>query len=197
MDTVVIKYNAGNLRSVEFALSRLGIDPIFSDEAETILRAQRIIFPGVGEASSAMKYLKERQLDEVILAAKQPFLGICLGMQLMCKHSEENNTTCLGIFDESVRKFNPVDPALKVPQIGWNTISDLKTTLFADIPEESFCYFVHGYFASEGEHTIATTDYGGLYSAALNKGNYYGVQFHPEKSADIGQKIIENFLKIK
>jgi glutamine amidotransferase len=197
MDTVVIKYNAGNLRSVEFALSRLGIDPIFSDEAETILRAQRIIFPGVGEASSAMKYLKERQLDEVILAAKQPFLGICLGMQLMCKHSEENNTTCLGIFDESVRKFNPVDPALKVPQIGWNTISDLKTTLFADIPEESYCYFVHGYFASEGEHTIATTDYGGLYSAALNKGNYYGVQFHPEKSADIGQKIIENFLKIK
>jgi glutamine amidotransferase len=197
MDTVVIKYNAGNLRSVEFALSRLGVEPVFSDEAETILKAQRIIFPGVGEASSAMKYLRERQLDEVILAAKQPFLGICLGMQLMCKHSEENDTTCLGIFDESVKKFNPADPALKVPQIGWNTIANLKTPVFTDIPEDSYCYFVHGYYASKGEHTIATTDYGGLYSAALNKGNYYGVQFHPEKSAAIGQKIIENFLKIE
>jgi len=197
MDTVVIKYNAGNLRSVEFALSRLGVEPVFSDVAETILKAQRIIFPGVGEASSAMKYLRERQLDEVILAAKQPFLGICLGMQLMCKHSEENDTTCLGIFDESVKKFNPADPALKVPQIGWNTIANLKTPVFTDIPEDSYCYFVHGYYASKGEHTIATTDYGGLYSAALNKGNYYGVQFHPEKSAAIGQKIIENFLKIE
>ncbi len=197
MDTVVIKYNAGNLRSVEFALSRLGVEPVFSDEAETILKAQRIIFPGVGEASSAMKYLRERQLDEVILAAKQPFLGICLGMQLMCKHSEENDTTCLGIFDESVKKFNPTDPALKVPQIGWNTIANLKTPVFTDIPEDSYCYFVHGYYASKGEHTIATTDYGGLYSAALKMGNYYGVQFHPEKSAAIGQKIIENFLKIE
>lgn len=197
MDTVVIKYNAGNLRSVEFALSRLGVEPVFSDEAETILKAQRIIFPGVGEASSAMKYLRERQLDEVILAAKQPFLGICLGMQLMCKHSEENDTTCLGIFDESVKKFNPADPALKVPQIGWNTIADLKTPLFTDILEDSYCYFVHGYYASKGEHTIATIDYGGEYSAALNKANYYGVQFHPEKSAAIGQKIIENFLKIE
>lgn len=197
MDTVVIKYNAGNLRSVEFALSRLGVEPVFSDEAETILKAQRIIFPGVGEASSAMKYLRERQLDEVILAAKQPFLGICLGMQLMCKHSEENDTTCLGIFDESVKKFNPTDPALKVPQIGWNTIANLKTPLFTDILEDSYCYFVHGYYASKGEHTIATTDYGGLYSAALKMGNYYGVQFHPEKSAAIGQKIIENFLKIE
>lgn len=197
MDTVVIKYNAGNLRSVEFALSRLGVEPVFSDVAETILKAQRIIFPGVGEASSAMKYLRERQLDEVILAAKQPFLGICLGMQLMCKHSEENDTTCLGIFDESVKKFNPADPALKVPQIGWNTIANLKTPVFTDIPEDSYCYFVHGYYASKGEHTIATTDYGGLYSAALNKTNYYGVQFHPEKSAAIGQKIIENFLKIE
>lgn len=197
MDTVVIKYNAGNLRSVEFALSRLGVEPVFSDVAETILKAQRIIFPGVGEASSAMKYLRERQLDEVILAAKQPFLGICLGMQLMCKHSEENDTTCLGIFDESVKKFNPADPALKVPQIGWNTIANLKTPVFTDIPEDSYCYFVHGYYASKGEHTIATTDYGGLYSAALNKANYYGVQFHPEKSAAIGQKIIENFLKIE
>lgn len=197
MDTVVIKYNAGNLRSVEFALSRLGVEPVFSDEAETILKAQRIIFPGVGEASSAMKYLRERQLDEVILAAKQPFLGICLGMQLMCKHSEENDTTCLGIFDESVKKFNPADPALKVPQIGWNTIANLKAPVFTDIPEDSYCYFVHGYYASKGEHTIATTDYGGLYSAALNKANYYGVQFHPEKSAAIGQKIIENFLKIE
>ncbi|MEY4335562.1 MAG: hypothetical protein RLZZ45_481 [Bacteroidota bacterium] len=197
MDTVVIKYNAGNLRSVEFALSRLGVEPVFSDEAETILKAQRIIFPGVGEASSAMKYLRVRQLDEVILAAKQPFLGICLGMQLMCKHSEENDTTCLGIFDESVKKFNPADPALKVPQIGWNTIANLKTPVFTDIPEDSYCYFVHGYYASKGEHTIATTDYGGLYSAALNKANYYGVQFHPEKSAAIGQKIIENFLKIE
>lgn len=197
METVVIKYNAGNLRSVEFALSRLGIQPIFSDEAETILKAKRIIFPGVGEASSAMQYLKERKLDQVILAAQQPFLGICLGMQLMCKHSAENETDCLGIFDERVRKFNPEDSRLKVPQIGWNTISELKSDLFKGIPENSYCYFVHGYYASKGDHTIATTDYGGAYSAALNKSNFYGVQFHPEKSADIGQAIIQNFLNIQ
>ena len=196
MNTVVIKYNAGNIRSVEFALERLGIFPIFSDDAETILKADRIIFPGVGEASSAMEYLKSRQLDTVIKAAKQPFLGICLGMQLMCSHSEENDTACLGIFEEPVKRFSPEDKKLKVPQIGWNTISSLKTDLFNGVQENSYCYFVHGFFASVGDHTIAATDYGGWYSAALHKHNFYGVQFHPEKSAATGSQILENFLKI-
>jgi len=197
MDTVVIKYNAGNLRSVEYALQRLGVNPVFSDDAATILAANRIIFPGVGEASSAMSYLQQRGLDQVILDVKQPFLGICLGMQLMCKHSEENDTTCMGIFKENVFRFTPKDPKDKVPQIGWNTINNLKSDLFSSVPESAYCYFVHGYYASLGEHTISTTDYGGTYSSALHRDNYYGVQFHPEKSADAGQKILENFLNIK
>lgn len=195
METVVIKYNAGNLRSVGYALQRLGIEPVISDDPETILNARRIIFPGVGEASSAMAYLKYRELDKVIINANQPFLGICLGMQLMCLHSAENDTECLGIFEEAVHKFIPIAEE-KVPQIGWNTINNLKSDLFQDIPEDSYCYFVHGYYAGIGEHTIARTDYCGKYSAALHRDNFYGVQFHPEKSATVGQQILENFLKI-
>lgn len=195
MDTVVIKYNAGNLRSVGYALQRLGIEPVISDDPETILNARRIIFPGVGEASTAMAYLKYRELDKVIINASQPFLGICLGMQLMCLHSAENDTECLGIFEEAVHKFIPI-AAEKVPQIGWNTINNLKSDLFQDIPEDSYCYFVHGYYAGIGEHTIARSDYCGKYSAALHRDNFYGVQFHPEKSATVGQQILENFLKI-
>lgn len=195
MDTVVIKYNAGNLRSVGYALQRLGIEPVISDDPDTILSAKRIIFPGVGEASSAMAYLKDRGLDKVILGANQPFLGICLGMQLMCLHSAENDTDCLGIFEEKVHRFVP-SGAEKVPQIGWNTINNLKSGLFKNIPEESYCYFVHGYYAGIGVHTIAQTDYCIEYSAALHKDNYFGVQFHPEKSATVGQKILENFLNI-
>lgn len=195
METVVIKYNAGNLRSVGYALQRLGIEPVISDDPETILNARRIIFPGVGEASTAMAYLKNRELDKVIINASQPFLGICLGMQLMCLHSAENDTECLGIFEEAVHKFIPI-AAEKVPQIGWNTINNLKSDLFQDIPEDSYCYFVHGYYAGIGEHTIARTNYCGKYSAALHRDNFYGVQFHPEKSATVGQQILENFLKI-
>lgn len=196
MKVVVIKYNAGNVRSVQFALERLGISPTFSDDPETILSADKIVFPGVGEASSAMAYLKERGLDQVILQATQPFLGICLGMQLMCSYSEENNTTCLGVFKEDVKRFVPNQAAEKVPQIGWNTIYDLKTDLFDRVQENSFCYFVHSYYASKGEHTIATTDYCGPYSAALHVNNFYGVQFHPEKSAETGELILKNFLNL-
>jgi glutamine amidotransferase len=195
MKLVIIKYNAGNVRSVQFALERIGVDPVLSDDPETILGADRIIFPGVGEASSAMRYLKERGLDRVVVDARQPFLGICLGMQLMCSFSEENDTHCLGIFQEKVRRFVPTSFNEKVPQIGWNTVHDLKTGLFAAVPENSYCYFVHGYYASLGEHTIATTDYCGPYSAALHTGNFYGVQFHPEKSAVVGEQILKNFLQ--
>jgi len=194
MKLVIIKYNAGNVRSVQFALERLGIEPHLTDDPEVILAADKIIFPGVGEASSAMDYLIQRGLDKVILDAKQPFLGICLGMQLMCSHSEENDTPCLGIFPEKVKRFVADQPHLKIPQIGWNTIHGLKTPLFKDVEENSHCYFVHSYCASLGNHTIAKTDYCGGFSAALHTRNYYGVQFHPEKSADVGSTIIKNFL---
>lgn len=181
MKLVIIKYNAGNVRSVQFALERLGIEPHLTDDPEVILAADKIIFPGVGEASSAIDYLIQRGLDKVILDAKQPFLGICLGMQLMCSHSEENDTPCLGIFPEKIKRFVADQPHLKIPQIGWNTIHGLKTPLFKDVEENSHCYFVHSYCASLGNHTIAKTDYCGGFSAALHTRNYYGVQFHPEK----------------
>jgi glutamine amidotransferase len=148
----------------------------------------------VGEASSAMRYLKERSLDQLILSLEQPVLGICLGMQLMCAYSEENNTPCLGIFQESVVRFKSGDEGLKVPQIGWNTIYSLRTPLFASVPEQTYCYFVHSYFAQQGEHSIALSDYGVPYSAALQRNNFYGVQFHPEKSAQAGEQILKNFL---
>ena len=196
MKLIIIKYNAGNVRSVQFALERLGIEPVLSDDPEVILAADKIIFPGVGEASSAMDYLKQRGLDKLILDAKQPFLGICLGMQLMCSHSEENDTPCLGIFEEQVKKFSTAAPTLKIPQMGWNTICDFKTDLFTSVPENSFAYFVHGYYATIGRHTIAKTDYILTYSAALQKDNFYGVQFHPEKSALVGEQIIKNFIAL-
>ncbi|MEY4278066.1 MAG: imidazole glycerol phosphate synthase subunit HisH, partial [Bacteroidota bacterium] len=167
-----------------------------TDQVETIQSADKVIFPGVGEASTAMHYLKERGLDKVIFNLKQPFLGICLGMQLMCTYSEENNTNCLGIFEEQVKLFKPSDPQIKVPQIGWNTIGDLKSELFKGINEESYAYFVHGYYAALGAHTIATTSYVQPYSSALHKNNFYGVQFHPEKSAKVGEQIIQNFLNL-
>lgn len=194
MKIAIIKYNAGNVKSVEIALERLGISSLLTDDADEILSADKIIFPGVGEASSAMRYLKERSLDQVIKDAKQPFLGICLGMQLMCRSSEENNTDCLGIFSEEVKKFNPDVIQLKSPQIGWNNIFELASPIFKDIAANSYCYFVHGYYAHLGKHTIARANYGMDYSAALNYNNFYGVQFHPEKSAEIGSKIIQNFL---
>ena len=196
MSLVIIKYNAGNIQSVLYALERIGKEATVTDDHEQIRAADKVIFPGVGEASSAMRYLKERQLDSVIKDLQQPVLGICLGMQLMCDYSEENNTSCLGIFPEPVKLFMPTDSKLKVPQIGWNNIFNLKTKLFEGLPENSYCYFVHGYYASLGEHTIATADYVQPYSAGLHRDNFYGVQFHPEKSAQTGEKIIKNFLEL-
>src|ERR1700681_1208013 len=189
MKIVIIKYNAGNIRSVLFALERIGAEAMVTDEPDLIRAADKMIFPGVGEASSAMNYLRERKLDLLIQNLKQPVLGVCLGMQLLCAHSDENDTRCLGIFSENVEKFKPLaNQALKVPQIGWNNIYDLKSELFTGIPENSYYYFVHGYYAGLGETTIAKADYVQPYSSALHKKNFYGVQFHPEKSATAGER---------
>ena len=196
MKTVIIKYNAGNIQSVLYALERIGVNALVTDAIEEIKTADKVIFPGVGEASTAMQYLKERKLDELIKNLKQPVLGICLGMQLMCTHSTENDTACLGIFEEQVKQFETSDPSIKVPQIGWNTITALKTPLFKGVTENSFAYFVHGYYAAKGQHTIATTNYIQDYSSALHRDNFYGVQFHPEKSALVGEQIIQNFLSL-
>jgi glutamine amidotransferase len=195
MKTVIVKYNAGNIQSVLYALERIGQEAVVTDDHALIRSADKVVFPGVGEASTAMEYLRERGLDEVLRNLTQPVLGICLGMQLMCSYSEENDTTCLGIFAEKVRQFvPPAGSALKVPQIGWNNIFDLKSELFEGVPEDSYCYFVHGFYASKGEHTIATTDYVQPYSSGLHRDNFYGVQFHPEKSATVGETILRNFL---
>jgi glutamine amidotransferase len=196
MNIAILKYNAGNVRSVQIALERLGIVATLTDDHEVLLSADRVIFPGVGEASSAMKYLKDRKLDKLLIDLKNPVLGICLGMQLMCSYSEENDTTCLGLFEETVRKFKSTQAGEKIPQIGWNTIESLNSPLFNGVEEGAYCYFVHGYRADKGIHTIAETNYCGSYSSALQIRNFYGVQFHPEKSADIGSKIIENFINI-
>ncbi len=197
MNVVIIKYNAGNIQSVLFALERIGVKATVTDDSSLIQAADRVIFPGVGEASTAMSYLKERELDKLIISLQQPVLGICLGMQLLCDYSEENDTPCLGIFDKVlVKKFKTVDPQLKIPQIGWNTIAGLKTELFSCIEEKSYCYFVHGYYAGTSDYTIATTDYIQSYSSALKKNNFYGVQFHPEKSAKAGEQLLKNFLSL-
>ena len=193
MSTVIIKYNAGNIQSVLFALERIGAAATVTDDVMLIQQADRVIFPGVGEASSAMRYLRERGLDEIIRGLQQPVLGICLGMQLMCSHSEEADTGCMGIFDTPVRKF---DQGLKVPQVGWNTISETGSALFAGLTSDPYCYFVHSYYAAVCDDTIAVTDYGIKFSSALRKDNFYGVQFHPEKSAATGEQILKNFLAI-
>ncbi len=199
MKLVIVKYNAGNIQSVLYALERIGMEALVTDDHELIRSADKVIFPGVGEASTAMQYLRKRELDQLIKSLQQPVLGICLGMQLMCAHSEENNTDCLGIFEEKVKRFQPLadnQMQLKVPQIGWNNIHSLKTDLFKGVTENSYCYFVHGYYASLGAHSIATTDYVLPYSSALHKNNFYGVQFHPEKSATVGETILSNFLAL-
>jgi glutamine amidotransferase len=196
MAITIIKYNAGNIRSVAFALERIGVTALVTDDPDEIAKSEKVIFPGVGEASTAMKYLKQRGLDELIRGLTQPVLGICLGMQLMCAYSEENDTECLGIFDENVVRFKSRDAAFKVPQIGWNEIYDLKSGLFADVDDGSYCYFVHGYYAPLGTHNSATTDYILPYSSALLRNNFYGVQFHPEKSAAVGERILRNFLAL-
>ncbi len=189
----IVKYNAGNVKSVYNAVTRLGFEAIITDDFETLQNADKVIFPGVGEASSAMTYLKEKGLDKVIKNLKQPTLGICLGQQLMCAYSEEGNTDCLGIFPIQVKLFPSTEI---VPHMGWNTIYDLKTPLFNDVQENSDIYYVHSFYCENSEYTIAKTDYILEYSAALHKDNFYATQFHPEKSAGIGEQILKNFLSL-
>jgi len=191
---VIIKYNAGNIMSVENAVKRLGYDCIVTDNPEKIKTAEKVILPGVGEASSAMNYLRERQLDALIKSLKQPFLGICLGQQLMCNYSEEGNTDCLGIFGTLVKKFPPTE---LVPHMGWNNLQNIKGELFKGVFPTDNVYFVHSYYAEICEETTAVCDYIFPFSAALQKDNFYATQFHPEKSADTGAKILKNFLEIQ
>lgn len=197
MNVSIIKYNAGNIYSVVHALRRIGIEPLVTDDKEQILKADKVIFPGVGEASSTMAYLREHKLDELIVDLKQPTLGICIGLQLMCRHSEEGDAKCLGIFDTDVKKFISHNPYDKVPQMGWNTISDLKTSLFSPEMENQYVYYVHSFYAELCNQTIAMTDYLQPYSAALHRDNFYATQFHPEKSGDLGERILKNFMEIR
>lgn len=199
MNVVIIKYNAGNIESVNNALLRLGVEAEITADHDKICAADKVIFPGVGEASTTMAYLREHKLDTLIKSLQQPVLGICLGLQLMCAHSEENDTECLGIFDEKVRRFSPKPEdkfKLKVPHMGWNSISDLKSDLFSKDMEQQHVYFVHSFYAEKSEHTIATCDYILPFSAALQRDNFYATQFHPEKSGDLGSQILENFINL-
>lgn len=193
MKLAIVKYNAGNIQSVLYALERIGATAVVTDDPETLRSADRVIFPGVGEASTAMQYLRERNLDKLLAGLEQPVLGICLGMQLMCAHSEENDTECLGIFDTQVKKFSG---GLKIPQIGWNTLTATTGPLFRHLNDAPFCYFVHSYYADICEETIAQTDYIVPFSSALARDNFYGVQFHPEKSAAAGEQLLRNFIEI-
>jgi len=199
MNTVIIKYNAGNIESVNNALIRLGVSAEITGDHEKIKAADKVIFPGVGEASTTMAFLKKEGLDKLIPSLTQPVLGICLGLQLMCSHSEEGDTECLGIFEEKVKRFQP-EPGMefvtKVPHMGWNSITNLNSALFDESLEGQFVYFVHSYYATVGEHTAAVGDYINPFSAALHKNNFYATQFHPEKSGTVGAKILENFINL-
>ncbi len=196
MKLVVIQYNAGNIRSVMYALDRLHIQADLTDDPERIRAADKVIFPGVGEASTTMAYLRNRGLDEVIRGLTQPVLGICLGMQLLCDYSEENDTPCLGIIPQQVRRFQPGDSGLKVPHMGWNSLKQLGSPLFPVDLEGQYVYFVHSYYAEVGPYTTAITDYVLPFSSGLQKDNFFATQFHPEKSGPVGQRILEQFLKI-
>ena len=196
MNIVVVKYNAGNIFSVINGLKRIGVEPTLSGDPEIIRAADKVIFPGVGEASTTMAYLRETKLDQVIRDLKQPTLGICIGLQLMCKSSEEGNTQCLGIFDEEVKKFVPTLHEQKVPHMGWNTLEEMNSPLFKNLPQNPFVYYVHSFCASIGQNTIAQTNYIQPYSAALHKNNFYEVQFHPEKSGHIVEIILKNFIEL-
>jgi glutamine amidotransferase len=189
----ILKYNAGNIKSVRNALTRLGYESIITDNPEEIMSADKVIFPGVGEAGSAMQYLKKRKLDRTIISLKQPVLGICLGLQLMCCNSEEADTKCLGIFNTAVRLFPPVD---KIPHMGWNNFFTFKGDLFKGVSLEDDVYYVHSYYAEISAYTSATCDYILPFSASMQIDNFYATQFHPEKSADVGEKILKNFLEL-
>ena len=193
MKIVIIDYGAGNVKSVQFALERLGYEAVCSNDASVIESADKVIFPGVGEARSAMAEIKKFGLEKVIPNLKQPFLGICLGMQLMCRHSQENDTECLDIFPMNVLKFSEEN---KVPQISWNTLINLKEPLFKNVVENAFVYYVHSYYVPKNDYTIATTNYGLDYAGAIQKDNFYACQFHPEKSSDIGEQILKNFIEL-
>ncbi|MFM9948663.1 MAG: imidazole glycerol phosphate synthase subunit HisH [Saprospiraceae bacterium] len=195
MDIAVIDYNAGNVRSVLYALERLGITATLTADPKRIAAADKVIFPGVGEAAGTMQHLRERGLDEVIKGLTQPVLGICLGMQLLCAHSEEGDTTCLGLIPQQVLRFQP-HAGEKVPHMGWNTIGQLKSGLFSPELEDQYVYFVHSYYVEPGPHTIAITDYVQPFSAAVQKDNFYATQFHPEKSAQAGARILKNFIDL-
>jgi len=195
MKTVIIKYNAGNVQSVMYALDRIGVDYLYTDDEAEIRSADKVIFPGVGEASTAMSYLREKGLDKIIPSLKQPVLGTCVGMQLMCRYSEENNTTCMGIFDVDVKRF-PATPGIKVPHMGWNNITNYQSELTQSLIDNAYVYFVHSYAAPVCEYTVATCDYINPFSAMLHRDNFYAAQFHCEISGDVGQKILENFLKL-
>lgn len=189
----ILKYNAGNIKSVINALARAGHEAIITDSKEELVRADKVIIPGVGHAGQAMKYLKERGLDRVILSLKQPVLGICLGLQLMCISSEEDNTECLGIFNSKVRKFPPLQV---VPHMGWNNFTSISGRLFDGLKESDDMYYVHSYYAETGESTVAVCEYILPFSAAMQKDNFYATQFHPEKSGDKGEKVLRNFLSL-
>lgn len=196
MKVAIVKYNAGNIYSVVNALRRMGIEPALTDVAEELQKADRVLFPGQGEARSAMSYLKERRLDEVIRNLRQPVLGICVGQQLLCRHSEEGDVNCIGVFDVEVKRFQPQRHEDKVPAMGWNAINDLKSELYRGIFDNPYVYFVHSYYVPLCEHTIATADYILPYSASLHKNNFYTCQFHPEKSGKVGELILKNFLEL-
>lgn len=196
MNVVIIKYNAGNIYSVDYALKRLGITPVITADKEQIMSADKVIFPGQGEASTTMQYLREHHLDQLIRNLRQPVLGICIGMQLLCRASEEGDTECLGVFDIPVKRFYPVRHEDKVPHMGWNSLTGVKSSLFDAKQEGQFVYFVHSYYVPLNEYTVATTDYILPFSAAIHKDNFYATQFHPEKSGGIGEQLLTNFLNL-
>lgn len=196
MNVAIVDYHAGNIYSVIHALERLGVNPILTDDAEKISKADKVLFPGQGEAHQAMQYLRQHKLDEVICSLKQPILSICIGQQLMCRYSEEGNTQCLGIFDINVKRFQPQHHEDKVPHMGWNSLTDTHTPLFKGFTGDEFVYFVHSFYVPQCPWTIATTHYITPFSAALQRNNFYATQFHPEKSGSVGEKILQNFLNL-
>ena len=196
MEVAIIKYNAGNICSVDCALKRLGITPVITADEALLRRADKVIFPGVGEAGTTMAYLREHGLDRIIRSLQQPVLGICIGMQLLCRHSEEGDADCLGIFAAEVRRFVSQRHEDKIPHMGWNSLSSMDHALFSGVPKESFVYYVHSYYVPVNPATIATTDYIVPFSAALHKDNFYATQFHPEKSGSVGELVLRNFLQL-